>query len=78
VSFAERLRRAVAGQERRPLVDVVQHRIDTRDDAFGFAASPWNWGWMCFNGHSVNPFALPGDGLEGEIARSIPAPRPRA
>ncbi len=77
VSFAERLRRAVAGQERRQLVDVVQHRIDTRDDAFRLAASPWDWGWVYFNGRSVNPFALPGDGLEGEIARSIPAPRPR-
>ncbi len=75
VSFAERLRAAVAGQPDRKRISYIERRIDTRDDAFESAVSPWDWGWVYLNGRPINPFALPGDALAAEIARQIPGAR---
>jgi hypothetical protein len=75
VSFAERLRAAVAGQPDRERISFAERRIDTRSDAFEHAVSPWDWGWVYLNGRPINPFALPGDALAAEIARRVPGAR---
>ncbi len=72
VSFAGRLRAAVAGQPERGRISFIERRIDTRADAFEHAASPWDWGWAYVNGRPINPFALPGDTLAAEISRHVP------
>jgi hypothetical protein len=72
VSFAARLRLAVENQPDGDRISFEQHAIDTRDDAFRLAASPWDWGWTYLNGELINPFALPGDSLAAEIARHVP------
>jgi len=74
VSFAERLRLAIESQPDRGRISFAQHAIDTREDAFRLAASPWDWGWTYLNGELINPFALPGDSLAAEIARHVPRP----
>lgn len=78
VSFAERLRAAVALQAEPDRVSLSERRIDTRDDAFEFAVSPWDWGWAYLNGRALNPFAFPGDALRREIARHVPQSPSRA
>ncbi len=75
VSFAERLRAAVAGQADRERISFVERRIDTRGDAFESAVAPWDWGWVYLNGRPIDPFALPGDSLAREIARHVPGAR---
>jgi hypothetical protein len=72
VSFAERLRAAIVCQKDRERISLREQRIDTHEEAFEHAASPWDWGWVYLNGRSVNPFALPGDALAAEIARRVP------
>jgi hypothetical protein len=72
VSFAARLRHAIENHPDRDRISFEQHAIDTREDAFRWAASPWDWGWTYLNVELINPFALPGDSLTAEIARHVP------
>jgi hypothetical protein len=77
VHFAERMRIAVAAHPDRERIDLCQYRIDTRDEAFRLAASPWDWGWTYLNGEEISLFQLRGDSLRDELARrvaSLPGP----
>lgn len=53
-------------------ISLRTYRIDTRDEAFRLAVSPWDWGWIYVNGTAINPFAFPGERLAQEISRQIP------
>ncbi|MEN6370232.1 MAG: hypothetical protein ABFD77_11140 [Thermotogota bacterium] len=77
IHFAERVRSVVDMHPHRGRIDLRQYRIDTRDEAFRLAASPWDWGWTYLNGEEVSLFQYGGDKLREEIARrvaSLPSP----
>ena len=63
------MRNAIAVHPDRGRIDLRQHRIDTRDEAFRLAASPWDWGWTYLNGEEISLFQYGGDELRDEIAR---------
>jgi hypothetical protein len=71
VHFAERMRAVVAAHRDRGRVDLRQYRIDTRDEAFRLAASPWDWGWTYLNGDEISLFQYRGEALRDEIARRV-------
>ena len=77
VHFAERMRAVVAAHPDRGRIDLRQYRIDTRDEAFRLAASPWDWGWTYLNGEEISLFQYRGDALRDELSRraaSLPGP----
>ncbi len=77
VHFAERMRDIVRGHPDRERIDLHQYRIDTRDEAFRLAASPWDWGWTYLNGEEISLFQYGGNKLREEMTRriaSLPAP----
>jgi hypothetical protein len=78
VSFAARLRHAIENHPGRDRISFAQHAIDTREDAFRLAVTPWDWGWTYLNGELINPFALPGASLTAEITRHVPQPASHA
>jgi hypothetical protein len=69
--FAERMRSVVSAHPDRERIDLRQVRIDTRDEAFRLAASPWDWGWTYLNAEEISLFECGGDKLREEIARRV-------
>lgn len=54
-------------------IRLASRRIDTREDAFAYAVSPFDWGWVYFNGEEVGLFEFPGEKLSREITRRVEA-----
>ncbi|MDD5263571.1 MAG: hypothetical protein PHU43_01890 [Candidatus Bipolaricaulis sp.] len=71
IHFAERMRDVVSTHPDRESIDLRQVRIDTRDEAFRLAASPWDWGWTYLNAEEISLFQYGGDTLREEIARRV-------
>ena len=71
IHFAERMRDVVDALPDRGRIDLRQYRIDTRDEAFRLAASPWDWGWTYLNAEEISLFQYGGDKLREEIARRV-------
>ncbi len=71
IHFAERMKNVVDSHPNRTQIDLRQYRVDTRDEAFRLAASPWDWGWTYLNGEEVSLFQYGGDKLREEIGRRV-------
>ncbi|MCX6093757.1 MAG: hypothetical protein NTY63_02890 [Candidatus Bipolaricaulota bacterium] len=71
IHFAERMRSVVDAHPDRRQIDLRQYRIDTRDETFRLAASPWDWGWTYLNGEEISLFQYGADKLREEIARRV-------
>jgi hypothetical protein len=68
---AARVRNAVEEHPARDRIDLRQMPIDTREEAFALASSPWDWGWIYFNAESVDLFDPSDLDLSARIDRAV-------
>lgn len=71
VHAVERLKTLVAAHPDHARISLREHRIDTREDAFRLAVSPWDWTWTYLNGESVNLLVSREDVVR-ELTRRVP------
>ncbi len=71
VNAVERLRTVIAAHPDHARISLREHRIDTRQDAFRLAVSPWDWTWTYLNGESVN-LVVSREEVVRELTRRVP------
>ena len=73
IHHAARLEEAIAAlpERDRGLIRHFSHRIDTREEAFRWSRSPWDWDWLLLNGEEVAIHELKGEELRGLIKERL-------
>jgi len=72
VHAVERLKTLVAAHPDHARISLREHRIDTRQDAFRLAVSPWDWTWTYLNGEAVSLLVVSREEVVRELTRRVP------